>query len=101
MSSSGVCMTPSLAANAASPGKPSGAVVRHVAWLAIALAVAVGTRSAALRIVLLAAFRQAVNRMAGLQVMRVSLMNGAPCPLGWRCRRNRRVIGVDLLVSHR
>jgi hypothetical protein len=28
-------------------------------------------------------------------------MNGAPCPLGWRCHRNRRGIGIDLLVSHR
>jgi hypothetical protein len=101
MSSPGSRVTPSLAANAASPGKLPGAVSRQMAWLATVAAVANVTCSSALREVLLAALRQAIHRKAALQVMRVSLMDLAPCSWGWRHCGNHRGIGLNLLVCCR
>jgi hypothetical protein len=101
MSSLSSRMPSSLAACTASIGKPPRAIPRQVARLATTVVVAGVVRSSALCEALLAGFCQAIHSTASLQVVRIGLMNGAPCPLGWRCCGNHRGIGFDLLVSSR
>jgi hypothetical protein len=70
-------MPSSPAARATSPGKPPGTVPRHVAMLAIAVAVVGVAPSSTLREALLAGFCQAIHNTTSLQVVRIGPMDRA------------------------